>query len=110
MSGQEVRSGDAVIRLFATLANPHRVRVIAALNPGRCHVSELARRLQISRPLLQVHLQRLEAAGLVRSETVLAQDGRARRYYELEPFRLVVTADALAAAAADLSPPKEDKT
>jgi DNA-binding transcriptional ArsR family regulator len=102
-------TGDAAVRVFATLANPHRVRVLAALGAGRCHVSELARRLGISRPLLQVHLRKLEDAGLVRATAELADDGRARRYYELAPFRFVLTPESLAAVAADLSPPTEEK-
>ena len=96
-------AGDDLVRVFATLGNPHRVRVVAALTGGRCHVSELARRLSISRPLLQVHLRRLEEAGLVRSHVEVADDARARKFYEVTPFTLVLTPDYLAAAAASLT-------
>jgi predicted transcriptional regulator len=96
-------SGDELVRVFATLGNPHRVRVVGALLGGRCHVSELARRLSISRPLLQVHLRRLEEVGLVRSYVEVADDARARRYYEVTPFRLVLSPDLLAAAASQLT-------
>ncbi|HMH93097.1 MAG TPA: winged helix-turn-helix domain-containing protein, partial [Streptosporangiaceae bacterium] len=41
------------------------MRVVAELTGGRVHVSELARRLGMSRPLLYMHLDRLEKAGLV---------------------------------------------
>jgi predicted transcriptional regulator len=96
-------SGDDLVRLFATLGNPHRVRVVGTLLGGRCHVSELARRLSISRPLLQVHLRRLEEVGLVRSHVEVADDARARRYYEVTPFTLVLTPETLADAASQLS-------
>ena len=45
------------------------MRIIAALTDGRTYVSELARRLEMNRPLLYMHLQRLEAAGLVSGGT-----------------------------------------
>ena len=58
-------TGDELVRVLATLSNPHRLRVVAALAGGRNYVSRLARELGISRALLQVHLKKLEAAGLV---------------------------------------------
>jgi DNA-binding transcriptional ArsR family regulator len=56
------------------------------------HVSELARRLDMSRPLLYMHLNRMEKAGLVTGSLELSDDGKALKYYELEPFELRVTA------------------
>ena len=55
-------------RVLGTLANPHRLRVVAALTQERNYVSQLARELGISRALLQVHLRKLEAAGLVSAD------------------------------------------
>jgi DNA-binding transcriptional ArsR family regulator len=46
------------------IAHPLRLQIIAELAGGRVHVSELARRLGMSRPLLYMHLDRLEKAGL----------------------------------------------
>ena len=51
--------------MLATLAHPHWMRVVAALADERNYVSRLARDLGISRALLQVHLRKLETAGLV---------------------------------------------
>jgi DNA-binding transcriptional ArsR family regulator len=45
--------------VLATLANPHRIRIVAALTAERNYVSRLARDLGISRALLQVHLRKL---------------------------------------------------
>jgi predicted transcriptional regulator len=92
-------SGDALVRTLATLANTHRIRVIAALTTGRSYVSQLARDLEISRPLLQVHLRRLEAAGLVSAEIEVSKDGKAMKFYEVTPFGLYLTPETLAAAA-----------
>lgn len=44
---------------------------------GRVHVSELARRLGISRPLLYMNLDRLGKAGLVTGRLELSADGKA---------------------------------
>jgi DNA-binding transcriptional ArsR family regulator len=52
-------TGDDLLRVLATLANPHRLRIVAALSQERNYVSKLARELEISRALLQVHLRKL---------------------------------------------------
>jgi hypothetical protein len=47
--------GDQLLATLAALANPHRLRVIAALaGGGRTYVSQLARDIGISRPLLHL--------------------------------------------------------
>jgi len=71
------------------------LRVIDALAGGRVHVSELARRLGLSRPLLYLHLDRLEKAGLVTGQLELAESGRAMKYYELVDFDLTITVDTV---------------
>ena len=96
-------SGDRLIEVLATLASPHRLRVLAALTGGRTYVSQLARDLGISRALLQVHLKKLEKAGLVTARLELSADGKALKYYEATPFSLHLTPDVVAAAATTLS-------
>jgi predicted transcriptional regulator len=71
------------------------LRVIDALGDGRVHVSELARRLGLSRPLLYLHLERLEKAGIVKGQLELAESGRAMKYYELVDFDVHVTVDTV---------------
>jgi DNA-binding transcriptional ArsR family regulator len=80
------------------VANPLRLRVIAELAEGRVHVSELARRLGISRPLLYMHLDRLEKAGIVTGHLELSEDGKAMKYFELAPFELRLNAEIVTAA------------
>jgi DNA-binding transcriptional ArsR family regulator len=82
------------------IAHPLRLRIIAELARGRLHVSELARRLEMSRPLLYMHLDRLEKADLVRGQLELSADGKAMKYYELVPFELRVTAETVISALA----------
>jgi predicted transcriptional regulator len=62
------------------------------------HVSELARRLGLSRPLLYLHLEKLESAGLITGELELSADGKAMKYFDLAPFELRVTAETIVAA------------
>ncbi|MBQ0866556.1 ArsR/SmtB family transcription factor [Streptomyces smyrnaeus] len=96
-------TGDDLVRVLATLSNPHRVRVVAALAGGRNYVSRLARELDISRALLQVHLKKLEAAGLVSSHLELSEDGKAMKFYEVNPFSVHLTPEFLASAAETLT-------
>lgn len=84
--------------MFTAVAHPLRLRIIGALADGRVHVSELARRLGMSRPLLYMHLDRLEKAGIVTGHLELSGDGKAMKYFELAPFELCVTADTIVAA------------
>jgi DNA-binding transcriptional ArsR family regulator len=96
-------SGDQLIRVLAALSNPHRLRILAVLAGGRVHVSQLARDVGLSRPLVHVHLQRLEAAGLVTGSLELSDEGRAKKFFEVNPFALTVTPEALVEAARTLT-------
>jgi predicted transcriptional regulator len=79
------------------------MRVVAALAQRRNYVSALARELGISRALLQVHLRKLESAGLVTSAVEVSDDGKAMKYYEVAPFALYLTPEAIRDAARTLS-------
>lgn len=86
--------------VIGALDHPLRLRALAALRGERKYVSALARELGISRPLLYLHLDRLEKAGLVASSLELGQDGKAVKWYELRPFDFRITPEVVAAAAA----------
>jgi DNA-binding transcriptional ArsR family regulator len=96
-------TGDSLVQVLATLASPHRLRVLAALAAGPTYVSQLARDLGISRALLQVHLKKLEKAGLVSAHVEVSEDGKAMKFYEVVPFSLHLTPQAVVAANATLS-------
>ena len=92
----EPRNGEEeLLTKLTAVANPLRLRIIAELSVGRVHVSELARRLGISRPLLYMHLDRLEKAGIVTGHLELSEDGKAMKYFELVPFELRLTAQVI---------------
>lgn len=95
-------TGDDLLRVLATLANPHRLRVVAVLAAERNYVSQLARELNISRALLQVHLRKLQAAGLVSADIEVSEDGKAMKFYEVTPFALQLTPETIMAAVRTL--------
>src|SRR3954451_8570478 len=96
-------SGDDLVEMLAALANPLRLRIVATLAGGRNYVSRLAREIGMSRPLLHMHLQRLEAAGLVVGSLELSEDGKAMKYFEVAPFTLHLTPESISAAARTLN-------
>lgn len=97
-------TGDQLLAALSALSNPHRLRVVAALaSGGRNYVSQLARELNISRPLLHLHLQKLEEAGLVTSQMELSADGKALNYFDAAPFAIDLTPALIAQAVATLS-------
>jgi predicted transcriptional regulator len=96
-------TGDQALAMIAALANPHRLRIIAALFAGRTYVSQLARDLQMSRPLLHLHLQKMEAAGLITGTLELSDDGKAMKYYAVAPFLLVLSPERIASLVKTLS-------
>jgi DNA-binding transcriptional ArsR family regulator len=96
--------GDQLLATLAALASPHRLRIIAALaTNGRNYVSQLAREIGMSRPLLHLHLQKLENAGLVTSRLELSNDGKALNYFEVNRFTFELTPAAIAEAAKSLT-------
>jgi DNA-binding transcriptional ArsR family regulator len=102
-------TGDELVRILAALASPHRLRIVAALSGGREYVSRLAREIGMSRPLLHMHLQRLEGAGLVAGALELSEDGKAMKYYEVTPFAVELTPAAIAEAARTLTADGDDR-
>jgi predicted transcriptional regulator len=89
---------DRLMAAAAALDNPHRMRIVAELTLGRQYVSELSRRLDLSRPLLYLHLEKLEAAGFVRAELELSADGKAMKFYEVTDFDVRFTPAVVARA------------
>jgi DNA-binding transcriptional ArsR family regulator len=96
----EILTSEELLAVLTAIAHPLRLRIIAELAGGRVHVSELARRLGMSRPLLYMHLDRLEKAGLVTGQLELSDDGKAMKYYELVPFEVRVTPETVLRALA----------
>ncbi|MFL5239994.1 MAG: ArsR/SmtB family transcription factor [Rhizomicrobium sp.] len=97
-------TGDQLLAMIAALANPHRLRIVATLAAnGRTYVSQLAREIGISRPLLHLHLQKLQQGGLVRSKLELSPDGKALNFFEVTDFAVELTPQAIAEATTSLT-------
>ncbi len=97
-------NGDQLLTTISALANPHRMRILAALGAnGRNYVSQLAREVGISRPLLHLHLKKLEDAGLVASKYELSDDGKALNFFEVTDFKLELSSSSLIQAAKTLT-------
>ncbi len=102
-------TGDELVAMLAALANPTRLLIVAVLAGGRDYVSHLAREIGISRPLLHMHLRRLEEAGLIVGSLELSDDGKAMKFFEVADFDLHLTAPALVVAARTLSKSDPEK-
>jgi predicted transcriptional regulator len=95
--------GDSMVHVLAALANPHRLRMLGLLESGRNYVSQIAREVGLSRPLVHMHLQKLEAAGLIAGTHEVSDDGKAMKYFEVIPFSIRLTPRSVAAAAASIT-------
>ncbi|NWL87155.1 transcriptional regulator [Paenibacillus sp. 79R4] len=96
-------TGDELLKILEALSNPYRLHIIAILRQEKKYVSQLARELGISRPLLYLHLQRLEDANLVNGYHEISDNGKAMKYYEIDPFSIELNEDLIAKAASSLT-------
>lgn len=94
---------EHLLDVLAALDSPHRIRLIALLARKRSYISELAREVGLSRPLLYLHLGKLQAAGLVRGSLELSDSGQAKKWFELVPFEIWLTPELVIAAADHLA-------
>jgi ArsR family transcriptional regulator len=96
-------NGDDLLKILEALSNPYRMKIIAILHLERQYVSQLARELGISRPLLYLHLQKLEEANLVIGHHEISDNGKAMKYYELNSFSIQLNEKFIAKAAESLT-------
>jgi len=96
-------TGDDLLKMVTALSNQHRLRIVGMLSTERDYVSRLAVRLGMSRPLLHMHLARLEAAGLIKGSLELSPAGKAMKFFEVTPFALHLTPETVADAVKTLT-------
>ncbi len=78
--------------MLNALGNEHSLAIMAALAGGECYVSELAKIVGISRPLLYLHLKKLENAGLVESEIRhFEEPPYTKKFYKAKNFELILS-------------------
>lgn len=87
-----------LVEKLKSLAHPLRLRIVALLarEEEDMYLTEIAKRLDISRALAKIHLIKLERAGIVKSRVVLVEgEARALRYYKLQDFDVHVSPEIL---------------
>ncbi|MDR0136766.1 winged helix-turn-helix domain-containing protein [Metabacillus idriensis] len=103
-------NGDQLLKVLEALSNPYRLKILAVLYKERQYVSQLARELGISRPLLYLHLQRLEDAELIKGQHEISEYGKAMKYFELIPFNLPIDESLIASVAESLTIKKKKES
>ena len=87
---------ESLTRLLDALGNEHSLKIISILAGGECFVSELAKMVGISRPLLYLHLKKLENAGLVESEIRhFEEPPYTKKFYRAKNFELKLSLDII---------------
>ena len=87
---------DSLVLILDALGNEHSLKVMAILASGECFVSELAKMVGISRPLLYLHLKKLENAGLVESEIRhFEEPPYTKKFYKAKNFELKLSLNSI---------------
>jgi predicted transcriptional regulator len=104
----QFNDGQELLLFLGALSNPHRLKIIAVLSEERQYVSELARELGMSRPLLYLHLEKLEEAKLVSSSMEILESGKTAKYYMLNSFDLEINEKMISKLASTLTLKKKN--
>lgn len=96
MGGLTLSNHEDFTKLFDALSHPMRIKIIGILSHNRRYVSELAKLVNMSRPLLYMHLKKLEDAALVEGTYEISGSGKTMKYYQLKTFDIRLTPDILA--------------
>lgn len=87
---------DELAEKLSALGHPTRLAILKQLAEGEQYLSEIAKKVGISRALAKVHLKKLREAGLVQTTVVTLEDeARALRYYELCDFEIHLSSKKL---------------
>jgi ArsR family transcriptional regulator len=82
----------SLAEMLNALGNEHSLTILAILAKNECYVSELAKEVGISRPLLYLHLKKLENTGLVESEIRhFEEPPYTKKFYKAKNFELVLS-------------------
>jgi DNA-binding transcriptional ArsR family regulator len=81
---------------LSALGHPTRLAIIKSLAGGEQYLSEIAKKVGISRALAKVHLKKLREAGLVNTTVVTLKDeAKALRYYQLCDFEIHLSSEKM---------------
>jgi len=96
-------------KLFDALSHPMRIKIIGVLSQERRYVSELAKIMNMSRPLLYMHLKKLEEAAMVTGSYEISEAGKSMKFYETKSFDIRLTPELLKELSALISVETGDK-
>ena len=91
MQDLNISSHEDYVKVFDALSHPIRIKILGLLAKERQYVSELARIVNISRPLLYMHLKKLETAGFITGHAEISSSGKAIKYFEALNFEITLT-------------------
>ncbi len=80
---------EKTAKIGDALSNPVRIKIIHLLNKRPMNIYELAKTLNLSRPVIYTHLKKLEDADLVESDLIL-DESRAKRMYKSRRFSFYI--------------------
>jgi len=88
-------SYEDYVKIFDALSHPMRIKIAGLISKDTMYVSELAKIMQISRPLLYMHLKKLEEAKLLDSYYEISSTGKTMKFYKLKKFSHTLTSELL---------------
>lgn len=81
------QSLEQIVHIGEALAHPVRIQLLYMLSEKERYIYELAKDLNLSRQVVDLHLKRLEKAGFVESDLRLEEnDMRAKKFFRLKDF------------------------
>lgn len=81
------QSLEQIVHIGEALAHPVRIQLLYMLSEKERYIYELAKDLNLSRQVVDLHLKRLEKAGFVESDLRLEEnDLRAKKFFRLKEF------------------------
>ncbi|PTM23627.1 transcriptional regulator [Lactobacillus sp. PFC-70] len=72
----EVELSETYLGLFKALASPVRIKIIQILARQPMNINELSQRLGLSKSIVSMHIQKLNAAGIISVASRPAKNGR----------------------------------
>lgn len=90
------KSLQQIVEIGEALSHPVRLKLLYLLAERERYVYELAKDLDLSRQVVNLHLKRLEKAGFVESDLRLEEnDMRAKKFFRLKDFDVSICMDDL---------------
>ncbi|UQZ76244.1 transcriptional regulator [Niallia circulans] len=86
----KIENINQLLLIGKAFGNPIRLKILIILSKNGYYVSELARKLEISRAVLYLHLKKLEEGNLVYSDIKISSDGKALKYFYINSFEFLI--------------------